>query len=287
MPKVVKPSRGGRSTRIHDNVKYSLTSQSKITSSLSKSAPRISVWNASADSDRILEQIEYIPQSFKQREVKERKPKVILVSNSPESWGKKIGGDSFIDDACLIRNCVLVDGAYAHKVDAILFYSGVPHPNEYAKNVKPETVKIFFALESPYVFGISFGENGYINWTATYRRDSTIVAPYEKFSLFPNASIVARLNKKQPRNVASGKTKMAAIFVSNCGSQNGRLDTVRELQRYIPVDVYGQCGSLQCPRYSREKCFQLLNDEYKFYLAFENANCRDYITEKFFVNGLQ
>ena len=30
----------------------------------------------------------------------------------------------------------------------------------------------------------------------------------------------------------------------------------------------------------------MLDSDYKFYLAFENSNCQDYITEKFFVNGL-
>ena len=34
------------------------------------------------------------------------------------------------------------------------------------------------------------------------------------------------------------------------------------------------------------RCFRMLDTDYKFYLAFENSNCKDYITEKFFVNGL-
>lgn len=33
-------------------------------------------------------------------------------------------------------------------------------------------------------------------------------------------------------------------------------------------------------------CFEMLNRDYKFYLAFENSNCRSYITEKLYVNGL-
>ena len=31
----------------------------------------------------------------------------------------------------------------------------------------------------------------------------------------------------------------------------------------------------------------MLDTHYKFYLAFENSNCQDYISEKFFVNGLR
>lgn len=46
------------------------------------------------------------------------------------------------------------------------------------------------------------------------------------------------------------------------------------------------CGPHHCPRNKASKCFEMLNRDYKFYLAFENSNCRSYITEKFYVNGL-
>ena len=56
--------------------------------------------------------------------------------------------------------------------------------------------------------------------------------------------------------------------------------------KHIDVDIYGSCGTKQCPRTS-DDCYKILNSKYKFYLAFENSNCVDYITEKFFVNGLK
>lgn len=56
---------------------------------------------------------------------------------------------------------------------------------------------------------------------------------------------------------------------------------------YQQIDIYGGCGQLKCPRFEANKCFEMLNRDYKFYLSFENSNCRDYITEKFFINGLK
>ena len=67
--------------------------------------------------------------------------------------------------------------------------------------------------------------------------------------------------------------------------RNKRLEYAKNLSMYIPVDIYGGCGNMSCPR-SNSNCFSMLDKQYKFYLAFENSNCRDYITEKFFVNSL-
>ena len=127
-----------------------------------------------------------------------------------------------------------------------------------------------------------FKEKSVFNWTATYRSDSTVVAPYERWQLY-NENI-----KRLPtmRNFAANKTKQVAWFVSNCGARNGRLAYARELAKYISVDIYGACGSKRCPRAMGNKCFSMLDKDYKFYLAFENSNCQDYITEKFYVNGL-
>ena len=55
-----------------------------------------------------------------------------------------------------------------------------------------------------------------VNWTATYRSDSTIVTPYEKW-VYHDDTVKART---QQINYAAGKTKKVAFFVSNCGARS-------------------------------------------------------------------
>ena len=78
-------------------------------------------------------------------------------------------------------------------------------------------------------------------------------------------------------------------FVSHCNDYNGRMKYVRMLGRHIGVDIYGECGDKTCgqtrsmgTRYNADTdpCFEMVNRRYKFYLSFENAICRDYVTEK-------
>ena len=74
-------------------------------------------------------------------------------------------------------------------------------------------------------------------------------------------------------------------MVSNCNAQNNRLEYAEELANYIGVDIYGGCGTNRCGKKDQD-CRAMLGRKYKFYLSFENSNCADYITEKFWNNAL-
>ena len=79
----------------------------------------------------------------------------------------------------------------------------------------------------------------------------------------------------------SKKTKLVFWMASHCKTDNKRGDYVKSLQQFIQIDIYGECGTLNCTDF---KEFEALRLVYKFYLAFENSNCHDYITEKFWRN---
>lgn len=232
------------------------------------------------DDDRILNQLKFTSGAQQPSDGKTVPFKKILVYSGVGGWGIKRGQQQFIDQECRVNTCEITESkADAETADAVL----LQHPTKPWTTRPPHQVWILFMLESPYhTPGLSAFSHT-INWTATYRHDSDIVAPYEKFVPY-NDKI---LTLPQNRSYAQGKTKQVAWFVSNCGGRNGRRAYADELGKYITVDIYGACGHLKCPRHSAEKCFEMLNNDYKFYLAFENSNCRDYITEKFFVNGLQ
>lgn len=117
------------------------------------------------------------------------------------------------------------------------------------------------------------------NWTANYRWDSDIPRTYGYF--MENSSPLPWNNEK---NYAENKAKKVAWFVSNCKPNSNRTIYATELAKHIAVDVYGRCGQFVCDK--MEECFQILKDDYKFYLSFENSHCVYYVTEKLFRNAL-
>ena len=118
--------------------------------------------------------------------------------------------------------------------------------------------------------------DGIFNWTATYNRNSDVFAPYGQY---------VKLDAPHPTTINYAKTKkyLAAWPVSNCDVKL-RLEYALELEKYIPLTVYGSCGRFfksrgECPRRNKN-CHDRLG-LYKFYFAFENEFCHDWMTEKY------
>lgn len=235
-------------------------------------------------SDRILAQLNFIP------ELVENRTFGIFLPHGLASWSVRPDQQEFLQ--CPVSNCEIFDRYdKATTASAVLFRNAATNINW----KRPESqIWILYALESPENTPSLESFVQQINWTATYRRDSDFVTPYEKFVSYrelrnyPNlvGKMVGTSTKRNKTDFSKGKSKLVGWFVSNCFTSNRRSLFAQELAKYIKVDIYGGCGPLKCPRFSA-KCTDLLNNDYKFYLAFENSNCRDYITEKFFVTGLQ
>ena len=131
----------------------------------------------------------------------------------------------------------------------------------------------------------------------TYREDSEIQYLYGWLSLseaegnsssskkqssdhWVEAHPTSPLLAKKIQNL--GRRKPVAWLVSNCKTDSHRELYVKELQKHVPVDIFGKCGKpLNCTQ-GRDECFVEIASSYQFYLSFENSLCKDYTTEKLF-----
>nr|CAD7454069.1 unnamed protein product [Timema tahoe] len=238
---------------------------------------------------------------------KETPLKTILLWNqffSTKHFGYGIGQDPFLKAQCPVHTCNISDRAdgplYAgvEHFDAILFHmidkSIIELQQDMPDKRSAHQRYIFFLQESPGMHATPVKFPNFFNWTVTYRRDSDIYIPYGFVTAgqkYPDAKspnpvftgwMVPNYSRLEKIKKVSSKSKLVAWFVSNCYSQSRRISYVRELSKYIPVDIYGDCGNLVCPRSKEDECYQMLNTSYKFYLAFENSLCKDYVTEKLF-----
>ena len=81
------------------------------------------------------------------------------------------------------------------------------------------------------------------------------------------------------------KNKLVLWLVSRCETDNKREEYAKTLNKYIPVDIYGECNwteTLNLEQPDSKISFWDVYKPYKFYFAFENSNCYDYVSEKFF-----
>lgn len=143
---------------------------------------------------------------------------------------------------------------------------------------RSDQVWILSNLEPPTnMFGDLRVFNGRFNWTAWYRSDSVVQMPYGwPVALTEQESAIMKQTTSK-RNIFREKTKGITGRISNCKDQGKRYRLIRELQKYFDIEMYGGCYNNSC---YGENCSHDLH-KYKFYLSFENARCKDYVTEKY------
>ncbi|XP_013384513.1 glycoprotein 3-alpha-L-fucosyltransferase A-like [Lingula anatina] len=197
-------------------------------------------------------------------------------SSGFDYFGLKRYHTSFEGLKCPVGNCkVTEDKSAAYDADAIIFMGRALGKKPEKRN--PKTRWIWTNHESPCHTYLS--NDWTFNWTMTYRMDSDIYSPYG-FPLLDKNHDEAK--KRDFLSVARSKTKLAAWAVSNCNAPSQRMEYVKELQKYMSVDIYGGCGPFKCGRDREAKCDDMFNKTYKFYLSFENSFATDYVTEKLY-----
>ncbi|XP_067658272.1 3-galactosyl-N-acetylglucosaminide 4-alpha-L-fucosyltransferase FUT3-like [Haliotis asinina] len=212
------------------------------------------------------------------RPVTSNKSKLILFHNPP-GW---FSGDTIRNTCqqgiqeCPQSNChCSYDPKQMDRADAVIF-DGVQLKYRMPPSKQTNQVWILFGLECPFLYNNHLYQtkqwHHVFNWTMTYRLDSDVILPY---------NVLYQMQQPPKANfsqIALNKSKSVLWFVSNCNTQSKRQQYVKELRKYISVDIHGRCGTLKC---RGPKCNSLYN-QYRFYLSFENSLCVDYVTEKLF-----
>lgn len=207
-------------------------------------------------------------------------------------WGPR-NQDGYHLQQCSINNCMVTnDRSHFQNSDAVLFHGrDIPSAEKLRKlrNHKPDhQIWVWNIFESPYNIRVDLKQyNKLFEWTASYRVDSEVFLPYFRTSRLEPGDPRPKIGK----NFAAGKSQMIIAFISNCLTE--RMSIIKTLKKYISFDLLGDCqkevhqniSETWCRKYS-ERCARYFT-KHKFYFAMENAYCIDYITEKFYTNGLE
>ncbi|XP_046337433.2 glycoprotein 3-alpha-L-fucosyltransferase A-like isoform X1 [Haliotis rufescens] len=201
---------------------------------------------------------------------KRKAVKEIVWFNAPAWIPRQKGSELF--GGCKYKMCtVSYDRQDLAKADVVLvdgfnLHQGAPPPRS------ANQIFALFSFEPPTYLTIPQNWKDAFNWTISYRPDSDIWRPYGMVRKRRSG-----LKGKHYEKLVKEKTNSVAWFVSRCVSHSQREKYVNELQKYVDIDVFGRCGDSKCGR----DCYEKLKS-YKFFLAFENSFCENYVTEKFF-----
>jgi len=148
---------------------------------------------------------------------------------------------------------------------------------------KPNQLVVFFSQESPQNSASLAGVAEFFNFTLGFRHDSPGASPYGYTVKLAKQSVLPSDFPVVDESLVRKKSKGASWYVSHCGTQSHREDLVKELKKFMQVDVYGACGEFRCAKGT--SCENSIDEEYHFYMSLENSICEDYITEKLWNQG--
>ncbi|KAK2148959.1 hypothetical protein LSH36_473g00005 [Paralvinella palmiformis] len=194
------------------------------------------------------------------------------------------GRGPFIRGRCRVNACRTTnDRNLLSRADAVLVHGGYGFPAKAGlpSRLSPEQVFVFFQFEPPSLLRFGLGNlNGLFNLTFTYLEhiDTDIRSPYGRVRR--RRRTPGEKYRQPERGWVGNKTRKAVWIVSDCNPVSKRMEYANKLAEYIQVDIFGKCGKDDCP--AGRKCTERIERFYKFYLAFENSVCDDYITEKTF-----
>ncbi|XP_041654211.1 alpha-(1,3)-fucosyltransferase 4-like [Cheilinus undulatus] len=203
-------------------------------------------------------------------------------------WTHPFGRHRKLPD-CLARyqigGCTLTDDWSAYlEADAVII-----HHREVASGAvylpgkpRPHAQKwIWMNYESPAHTPRLWRFDGVFNLTLTYRTDSDIFLPYGY--LVPHKHKTLHKQFAHPLHAPSRsqllRPRLLAWVISNWSESHARVAFYYQLRRYIKVDVFGRAGR-PLPDDSGSGSVVRMLGRYQFYLALENSQHTDYITEK-------
>lgn len=217
----------------------------------------------------------------------------------------KMARKSFTENDCLFKNCFITSHVLqlsdVTHFDAVLFNSEalrenpefVP-PNRRHKNQK--YVLVSTAPSATYQMPAKF--NYFFNWTWTYKLNSDInfahiaiedslgkvIGPRQEMNWISIAEMEPTSGKISLK--LSTKRSAAAWYVTNCGAVALHSNYIKRLRselrrHFFTVDILGPCGNVPCTKNGhKNKCYNLIQSNYYFYLAFENDLSEDYVTDQ-------
>ena len=216
-----------------------------------------------------------------------RNERIILLWNAfytKTTYGLgEFGRNAFKKNRCKIDNCRLeTNRSLLKDAAAVVFHINGKQMEQFPRHTNGRQLFVYFLREPPPLASrFSSKYKNQFNLTMTYRHDSDIPIPVSRVVRKEFGELV-NLKPYKMKHPLSGRTRDVAWMVSKCNISSKRHIYVNSLSRYINIDVYGVCGNFTCSKQQTPSCMEDLERKYKFYLAFENSVCQDYVTEKLY-----